>query len=80
MTFKGKSPWLAKNDCLLQDSKPPNDKTSEKGSDGSTLLTLLPARVLLHFPFCPPRSCTEQTTATALSLQALLIQQLSSTN
>lgn len=48
MTFEGKSPTLAKNDCLLQDSKPLNDKNSEKGSAGAPLLTLLPAQVLLH--------------------------------
>lgn len=72
LTFKKKSPKLAKNDCILQDSKPLNDKTSEKGSDGSTGHPADPSPCLRTSPFHPLCSNMEQKPkAAALSQQAL---------
>lgn len=61
MTSEEKSPKLAKNVCLLQDSKPLSDKTSEKGSDGSMGHPADPSPCLSTSPFHSPCSCREQT-------------------
>lgn len=65
MTYEEKSPRLAKNDYLLQDSKPLNDKTSEKGSNGSMGHPADTSPRLSTSPFHPPCSCPEQTNSSS---------------